>query len=55
MPVEQVHERTGEDEDKWCVGENVLPVPDESTYHDDGEDVIEPVRDAEMLHNVATG
>lgn len=50
MTVEKVHERTCKNEDKWCVGENVLPVPNESAYHDNGEDVVEPVRDAEVLH-----
>ena len=50
MTVKKVHERTRKNEDKRCVGENMLPVPDERANHHDGEDVVDPVGNAEVLH-----
>ena len=50
MSMEEMHERACKNEDERCVGEDVLPVPDESTDHHDGEDVVEPVGNTEVFH-----
>lgn len=50
VTMEQMHERASEDEDERRVDENVLPVPDECAHHDNREDVIEPMRNAEVFH-----
>ena len=50
VTMEQMHERTGENEDERRVGEYVLPVPDESADHHNGEDKVEPAGNAEVLH-----
>ncbi len=50
MTMKEMHERTGENEDEWRVGENVLPMPDECADHNNGKDVVEPVRNTKVLH-----
>ena len=50
MSMEEMHEWTSKNEDERRVGKNVLPVIDERDDHDDGKDVVEPMRDAEIFH-----
>lgn len=50
MTMKEMHERTGENEDEWRVGEDVLPMPDECANHNNGKDVVEPVRNTKVLH-----
>ena len=50
VPMKQMHERTSENKDEWCVREDMLPVADECDNHHARKEVIEPVGDAEVLH-----
>ena len=50
VTMKYMHKWAGEDEDEWCVRENMLPMPDECADHHDGEDKVEPAGNAKVFH-----